>query len=56
MKLVNVGDMIAIPFFALLVFYFYKKKNKTALEWVLYLFSISGLMIDSVFTYYGGTI
>ena len=45
------GDMIAIPFFALLCFYFYKIKVKTKLEMILYLFSISGLVADLFFTY-----
>jgi hypothetical protein len=45
------GDILAVPFFLLLVIYFYKKKNKTIFEYILYLFSISGFILDSYFTY-----
>jgi hypothetical protein len=45
------GDMIAIPFFALLCFYFHQIKVKTKIEMILYLFSISGLVADLFFTY-----
>ena len=47
----NIGDILAIPFFGLLVFYFYNIKNKTKLEYLLYLFSISGFILDIIFTY-----
>ena len=47
----NIGDILAIPFFSLLVFYFYNIKNKTKLEYLLYLFSISGFILDIIFTY-----
>ena len=47
----NIGDILAIPFFGLLVFYFYNIKNKTKLEHLLYLFSISGFTLDIIFTY-----
>ena len=45
------GDIIAIPFFALLIFYFYFIKNKTTLEYILLLFSISGFILDILYTY-----
>jgi hypothetical protein len=47
----NYGDILAIPFFLLLVIYFHEKENKTIFEYILYLFSISGLLLDSYFTY-----
>lgn len=47
----HIGDIFAIPLFALLVIYFYKIKNKTIVEYILFLFSISGLILDSIFTY-----
>ena len=47
----NIGDILAIPFFGLLIFYFYNIKNKTKLEYLLYLFSISGFLLDIIFTY-----
>ncbi len=45
------GDIIAIPFFAYLVYYFYNINNKTLTEYILYLFSICGLIFDIMFTY-----
>ena len=47
----NYGDLLAIPFFALLIFYFYQLEDKNILEWVLFLFSISGFILDIFFTY-----
>ena len=47
----NYGDLFAIPFFALLIFYFYQLEDKNILEWVLFLFSISGFILDIFFTY-----
>jgi hypothetical protein len=49
--LVHYGDMIAIPFFALLTYYFYSIEEKTKIEMILYFFSISGLIADVWFTY-----
>ena len=46
------GDMVAIPFFALSVNYFYKIKNKSTVEQVLLYFSIFGLVLDIFFTYH----
>lgn len=45
------GDMVAIPLFALLVYYFYSIENKSTIEYVLYAFSISGVILDSLYTY-----
>ena len=45
------GDILAIPFFALLIFYFYNIKNKSILEYVLLLFSISGFVLDILYTF-----
>jgi hypothetical protein len=50
MELSRVGDLLAIPFFALSLNYFYKKKNKNILEKVLLLFSLVGLLADIAFT------
>ena len=50
-KLSHYGDIVAIPFFAMLVFYFHNKKNKTTLEHVLFCFSIVGLISDIIYTY-----
>ena len=51
MNLIHYADMIAIPFFALLIYYFYKINHKSKLEYVLLLFSIGGLVMDLLFTY-----
>ena len=51
-NIINIGDILAIPFFALLCFYFYRIENKTPMEYILFLFSISGFIIDSIFTYF----
>ena len=45
------GDILAIPFFLALSIYFHKIENKTFFEYILYIFSISGFLLDSYFTY-----
>ena len=50
MEVSHLGDLLAIPFFALSLNYFYKKKNKNNLEKVLLLFSLMGLLADIAFT------
>jgi len=40
------ADILAIPFFVLMVYYFCKKKNRTIIEDVLVLFAVSGLVLD----------
>lgn len=45
------GDILAIPFFALLVIYFYNIKNKSILEYVLFCFSICGFIRYFIFLY-----
>jgi hypothetical protein len=47
----HIGDILAIPFFALMVFYFYNIENKNTTENILYIFSICGLILDILFTY-----
>ena len=44
------GDILAIPFFALLIIYFYNIEDKTTIEYVLLLFSISGFTLDILYT------
>jgi hypothetical protein len=51
-KLINIADIVAIPVFLLLVIYFFKKKNKTVLEYVLLIFVSLGFVIDVMFTIY----
>jgi len=54
MELSNItryADMLALPFFALMVYYFLSiKKQKTIIEYLLLLFAITGLILDIVFT------
>ena len=50
-NLSHYGDIVAIPFFALLVIYFYIIKNKSITEYVLFCFSILGFLLDILYTY-----
>jgi GR25 family glycosyltransferase involved in LPS biosynthesis len=50
-NLSHYGDILAIPFFGLLVSHFYNIENKTDIEYILFLFSISALLLDSLFVY-----
>ena len=45
------GDILEIPFFALLVIYFYNIKNKYIMEYVLLCFSITGFVLNILYTY-----
>ncbi len=46
----HIFDIFTIPFFALLIFYFYNFNNKTPVEWILYLFGIIGFVTYFIFT------
>jgi|TARA_B000000475_G_C15799520_1_gene366967 hypothetical protein len=50
-NLSHYGDILAIPFFALLAIYFYNIKNKSTIEYVLLVFSICGFVLDILYTY-----
>ena len=50
-NLSHYGDILAIPFFALLVIYFYYIENKSILEYILFYFSIAGFVLDILYTY-----
>lgn len=50
-NLCHYGDILAIPFFALLVIYFYNIKDKNLLEYLLFYFSILGFLLDILYTY-----
>lgn len=50
-NLSHYGDVLAIPFFALLSFYFYNIEEKSPMEYVLFAFSLSGFILDIVYTY-----
>ncbi len=45
------GDVLAIPFFALLIIYFNSIPRKTFIEYIFLLFAISGFVLDSIYTY-----
>jgi hypothetical protein len=51
-KYVYIADLIAIPFFLLLVIYFVNKQKKTWVEYILLIFSIIGLSVDVFFSVY----
>lgn len=50
-NLENYADVLAIPLFILLSYYFITKKNKTKMEYVLMVFAIGGAVADIYFTY-----
>ena len=50
-NLSHYGDILAIPFFALLSIYFYNIENRSVLENILFLFSIAGFVLDILYTY-----
>ena len=49
-KLAHYGDLIAIPFFIITLYYFYLIKNKSILEWIIIWFALVGLVGDIMFT------
>jgi hypothetical protein len=51
-RLTHIGDILATPFFILLSIYFYRIENKSPLEYILFLFSISCFIIDFTFSYF----
>lgn len=50
-NLSHYGDILAIPFFALLSIYFYNIEQKSIMEYVLLLFSVSGFVLDILYTF-----
>jgi len=50
-NLCHYGDILAIPFFGLLVLYFYGIENKSPMEYVLLTFSALGFILDIFYTY-----
>ena len=51
-KLARLGDVFAIPCFFVLAIYFIKKKNKSLLEYLLLIFTVTALICDILFVYY----
>jgi hypothetical protein len=48
----QLGDMIAIPFFLWLIYYFYRKPELTIEEKILFLFVIGGFLADIIFVFF----
>jgi hypothetical protein len=46
----HIGDVFAIPLFALLAVYLYQIENKTPVEYILLAFAIVGFIADIIFT------
>ena len=46
----HIGDIVAIPFFGLLIYYFYNIENKSLFEYILYYFCVAGFVLDISFT------
>ena len=44
------GDVLAIPFFGLLILYFYKIEERNIMENILLFFSISGFVLDILYS------
>lgn len=49
--LAHYGDMAAIPFFILTLYYFYQIEQKTLLETIIMCFIVAGLACDVLFTF-----
>jgi hypothetical protein len=50
MKIREIVDMLSVPFWMFLTFYFYNIEDKTPLEYLFYGFSLTGFIVDSVLT------
>jgi hypothetical protein len=48
LHLCNLGDLLAAPFFLLLIIYFYNIQQRTFFEDILFLFSIIGFIVDAI--------
>ena len=49
-KIVNIADLLALPMFVLMIYYFIKKTHRNLIENILLLFGIIGLIVDLYFT------
>ena len=49
-SLSHIGDILAIPCFAILSYYLYNIDNKTYVEYLLLAFSVAGFILDIIFT------
>jgi len=49
-NLSHYGDILAIPFFGLLIAYFINIEDKSKMEYILLYFSVSGFLLDILYT------
>jgi hypothetical protein len=50
-NLAHYGDLLAIPFFIITLYYFYVIERKTLLEWIIIVFLVICLLGDILFSY-----
>jgi len=50
-NLAHYGDLLAIPFFIITLYYFYLIERKTLLEWLIIVFLVICLLGDILFSY-----
>lgn len=50
-NLAHYGDLLAIPFFIITIYYFYLIERKTLLEWIIIVFLVICLLGDILFSY-----
>ena len=50
-NLAHYGDLLAIPFFIITIYYFYLIERKTLLEWIIIAFLVICLLGDILFSY-----
>jgi hypothetical protein len=50
-NILHCGDLLAVPFFLLAIYYFYIKKNRTVIENILLLFVSIAFIFDLYFSY-----
>jgi hypothetical protein len=50
-NLSHYADILAIPLFAGLIYYFYNLPHKTTFEYILFLFAVIGFCADIAFSY-----
>ena len=48
----HIADIFAIPLWLIMILYFYRIENKTPVEYVLFLFGSTGLLLDGLFSAY----
>lgn len=49
-EITHIGDLFAIPFFIIGFLYFYFKKNKNCIEFLIMVFLLIAFLFDSIFS------